>query len=357
MSGTSPVDVLLVGGGMICHDQLLPALYQLQRIGLVRRLTVCARHGRTLERLATNPEIVAAFPGQTFTPYPDYRRVDPDREFPEAFAESLRRLAPGNLVFVALPDALHHEAVKTALAAGQHVLVVKPLVLRYREGAEIEAMARENGLFVGTEYHKRFDDRALLARMHYRAGRLGEFRLGQALLLEPNVYRDSNFQNWCTCENTDLFTYVGCHYVDLVAFITGLRPVEVSVYGIVDRYPNGNRGYLWTDGRVIWESGACLNVINAIGYPDGGPGGNTQGLRLFCHGRQDGCFLVHEDQYRGVAYCFDPATVSGKRYHEVNPDYLRLVDKGTGGLDAVGTATARSRPWFGPWAKSGRHAA
>ena len=49
---------------------------------------------------------------------------------------------------------------------------------------------------------------------------------------------------------------------------TGLLPTEVSVYGIVDQYPNGNDGYLWTDARVLWENGASLNVINAIGYPD-----------------------------------------------------------------------------------------
>jgi len=53
-----------------------------------------------------------------------------------------------------------------------------------------------------------------------------------------------------------MFIYVGCHYVDLVAFITGHRPSSVSVYGIVDKYPNGRQGYLWTDGRVIWDNGA-----------------------------------------------------------------------------------------------------
>ena len=72
-----------------------------------------------------------------------------------------------------------------------------------------------------------------------------------------------------------MFTYIGCHYVDLVAFITGLRPISVSVYGIRDQYPNGREGYLWTDARVIWENGASLSVVNALGYPDSAPGGNV----------------------------------------------------------------------------------
>ena len=70
----------------------------------------------------------------------------------------------------------------------------------------------------------------------------GEFRLGSACLLEKWRYRHSNFQNWMTAEHSDAFTYVGCHYVDLVHFITGLLPVAVSVYGVLDRFPNGREG-------------------------------------------------------------------------------------------------------------------
>ncbi|MGH9694356.1 MAG: Gfo/Idh/MocA family protein, partial [Bryobacteraceae bacterium] len=148
----------------------------------------------------------------------------------------------------------------TALRANQHVLSVKPLVLKVGDAAEIEREAARRGLMVGIEYHKRFDDRSLMARRRYREGLFGEFRLGAACLLEKWYYRHSNFQNWCTAENSDAFAYIGCHYVDLVHFITGLLPVSVSVYGIPDRYPNGNPGFLWTDARVLWNNGACLNV-------------------------------------------------------------------------------------------------
>ena len=140
---------------------------------------------------------------------------------------------------------------------------------------------------VGIEYHKRFDDRSLMARRKYREGLFGEFRLGTACLLEKWYYRHSNFQNWMTTENSDAFTYIGCHYVDLVHFITGLLPVSVSVYGIRDQYPNGKEGFLWTDARVIWINGACLNVQNALGFPDAAPGTNTQGLTMYCRG-EDG---------------------------------------------------------------------
>ncbi len=76
------------------------------------------------------------------------------------------------------------------------------------------------------EYHKRFDRRSLVARRAYGLGQFGSFVMGEAKLIEPYYYRSSNFQNWFTCDRTDPFTYIGCHYVDLVYFITGLKPVR-----------------------------------------------------------------------------------------------------------------------------------
>src|SRR5690606_33760785 len=121
-------------------------------------------------------------------------------------------------------DHLHHEMLRFCLEHGQHVLCVKPLVQTHAHAEDIRELARSRGLFVGVEYHKRFDRRALEARKLYRAGRFGEFKLGYGCLIEPYYYRRSNFQNWFTKEQADPFTYVGCHYVDQVYFITGLRP-------------------------------------------------------------------------------------------------------------------------------------
>ena len=95
-------------------------------------------------------------------------------------------------------------------------------------------------------------------------------------MIEPYYYRHSNFQNWFTTDQTDPFVYVGCHYVDLVQFITGLRPVAVSVSGVKGRFPNGKEGYMWANGRVRYENGAVLSVIDGLGYPDDGAG--TAGL-------------------------------------------------------------------------------
>ena len=216
--------------------------------------------------------------------------------------------------------------VMEALRVNQHVLCVKPLVLNYNQSREIEKIAFEKGLFVGVEYHKRFDRRSLIAKRQYELGRLGEFILGEARLIEPYYYRHSNFQNWFTCANTDPFVYVGCHYTDLVYFIINLKPVEISVRGIIGTFPNGKKGYLWSNARVIYENGAVFSVTNGLGYPNEAGGSNEQGLTMYFEGKDRSGYLYHDDQFRGVEHSYLEDTKNNEKpFNYINPDFYRLV--------------------------------
>ncbi len=325
------LDVAIVGGGMITNDLLLPSIYHMQREGWIGRIQVCALNSAPLRALAENPEIREAFPDQTFEPFPSLEEA-PQKDFPDLYREVLSRLAPYQAVVVAMPDSLHYEVILEALKNCQHVLCVKPLVLRHEQALEIEKRASEKGLFVGVEYHKRFDRRALIARREYRRGRWGEFVIGEAKMIEPYSYRFSNFQNWFTVDVTDPFVYVGCHYVDQVWFITGLHPVTVSVTGVKGRFPNGNEGYLWANGRVIFENGAILNVTDGLGYPDDAAGSNEQGLVLYFEGSGQCGYLRHNDQFRGVEHSY----LDGKKFNYINPDFYRLAPWEGKGYKPVG---------------------
>jgi D-galacturonate reductase len=319
---------------MITNDQILPSLYQLQRLGVIGQIGVVAQHRRTVLKLKISEQFAIAFPGQTFRDFP----AEGDDPQPDLYRELIANMPAGNIVIAAVPDQLHFAVVMCALQHGQHVCCVKPLVLTARESLVIEQEARKRGLVVAVEYHKRFDDRSLMARGRYRKGMFGDFRLGTAALMEKWYYRHSNFQNWCTVENSDAFSYIGCHYVDLVHFITGLLPASVSVYGIRDKYPNGNEGFLWCDARVLWNNGACLNVQNTLSFPDDGPGTNTQGLTMYCAGNGRGALLKHSDQYRGLEYSYveKPQGEGTTVYAEPSPDYFQYVNVGGQGLVPVG---------------------
>jgi D-galacturonate reductase len=328
------LDVVLVGGGMITHDQLLPSIYHLQRDGVVGDIKICALNSAPLRDLADDKNFARAFPGQIFTAYPDLTEA-PENMYPDLFKETIAAMPAGNMVVVAVPDQFHYPVIKYALENKQHVLTVKPLVLKYVEAQELEKLACANGLFVGIEYHKRFDRRSLEARDLYQTGRFGELKCGECKLIEPWLYRHSNFQNWFTCENTDPFTYIGCHYVDLVYYITSLRPTEVSVRGVKGKFPNGNEAYMWTSGRVTFENGALLGVMNGLGYPDHGAGSNDQGMTLHGEGDDVGSIIKHNDQFRGVSHGYTD-NQSGAAFRYINPDYMRIVPWAGAGLRPVG---------------------
>jgi len=327
-----PLELTIIGAGMIVTDLLLPSALHLQRLGAVGEITVCDMRVGALRALKECKDILEAFPGQSFKTCPELS--EGDSTDPAVYRRILEKKAPHGIVVVALPDQLHYRVVKDVLQYNQHILCVKPLVLKYEQAIELEEEAFRRGCFVGVEYHKRFDRRALLARKHYRAGDLGDFALGESKLIEPYYYRHSNFQNWFTCENTDPFVYVGCHYVDLVCFITGLKPAAVSVSGRKGIFPNGKEGYMWTNGRVIFENGGILSVNNGLGYPDDSAGGNDQGLVMYFEGKDCSGLLAHDDHMRGVEYGF--AANQKKRFQYINPDFYRVVPWEGNGLKPIG---------------------
>ena len=331
-----PLDVTIVGGGMITHDLILPVVYHLQRTGMVTGINVCSLDTPPLKELQHSEMIRQAFPDQDFTAHPALSEPE-DKKFPDLYKEVLSGMKPRQVVIIAMPDQLHYPVIMEALKNDQHILCVKPLVLKYEHTVEIEKLAREKGLFIGVEYHKRFDRRALMARKSYQLGQLGEFAIGEAKMIEPYFYRFSNFQNWFTCDKTDPFVYVGCHYVDQVYFITGLKPVEVSVSGIKGNFPNGKEGYMWANGRVRFENGALLSVTDGLGYPDQGAGSNEQNLQMFFEGPGKSGMIKHDDHYRGVQHAYlEGIGCGGTAFNFVSPDFFQLIPWDGPGLKPVG---------------------
>ena len=74
----------------------------------------------------------------------------------QVFASVDDLLAAGNVdaVHVLVPPALHGDIARQCLAAGLHVLVEKPLVLRAEEVAELEAAAAAAGTVLAVNHNQ-----------------------------------------------------------------------------------------------------------------------------------------------------------------------------------------------------------
>ena len=129
------IDVTIVGGGMITNDVLLPSIYHMQRTGFVGGISIAALNSAPLAALADSEEFAQAFPGQGFKAYPSLSEP-PGNCYPDLYKEVIVGLPPRQVVVIALPDDMHYDAVLTALDHNQHVLCVKPLVLKQEHSDE-----------------------------------------------------------------------------------------------------------------------------------------------------------------------------------------------------------------------------
>jgi len=103
------------------------------------------------------------------------------------------------------------------------------------------------------------------------------------------------------------------------------------------KFPNGNVGYLWANGRVVYENGAILSVTDGLGYPDEGAGSNEQCLTMFCEGPGKTGLIAHDDQFRGVEHSYLKGIgCAGSVFNYINPDFFRLVPWEGSGYKPVG---------------------
>lgn len=330
----SEPQILLVGAGMIAHDQILPSLYQLQRNHVIGELTVTSQNGRSIAALANAPGIRRAFPNHGFKRYP----LDDDGPQPDAFRHAIAQLPPHQIVIAAVPDQLHYDVVMTALRHDQHVICVKPLVLTTTESHEIEREARARGLAVGVEYHKRPTTAASWPAAAIKKG----------CSVSSNSAPPASWRNGITAIPTSRTgappntptpspTSAATTSISSTLSLACCPPPSASMASRADT-PNGNEGYLWTDARVLWSNGACLNVQNTLSFPDAAPGTNTQGITMYFSDGKTGAWLQHDDQYRGLRYAYvrNPGGDGATQFAEPSPDYMQYVKLGSPGLVPVG---------------------
>jgi predicted dehydrogenase len=161
-------------------------------------------------------------------------------------------------VCIATPDDRHFEGARAALAAGKHVLIEKPSVLRLQELDELDALARKNGVLAKVVYHKLADPDHKKLRTHVSDGVLKHVNNGYCSLLEPKQVSGSQFAEWITGRNPG--TYVAVHYVKLIDFTFG------PTWRLARVAATGQRGLVGPADGPTWDS-VQLHIVYI--YPDG----------------------------------------------------------------------------------------
>jgi hypothetical protein len=94
---------------------------------------------------------------------------------------------------------------------------------------------------------------------------------------------------------------------------------------------------MWAQGRVRFENGSILSVIDGLGYPDQAAGSNDQSLQMFFEGDGKTGMIKHNDQFRGVEHSYlEGIGCGGSHFNYVSPDFYKLVPWEGAGYKPVG---------------------
>lgn len=311
-----PPPALLIGGGMISREVILPTLFQLRRQGVLGDIAVCTRRAETVRRLRCE------FPREEFVAYPDPDAGGPESD-PDGWRKFIEQAAPGTAVLVATPDHFHTEVALHAIRHGADLVVQKPLCLKVADAHAIADAAREKAIYVLTDYHKRHDPAIRGARYRFRRGDLGQMLHGHAWIEEKREMPLKNFALWA--EQSSPFEYVGVHYVDAYYYITGLRPRRVAAFGQKKFLPaHGHDAFDAVQAAIEWEDGSAFWVQTAWVLPQSNSALTNQGLHLL--GTDGEYWADHKDRNcRFVTERYG--------YEDYNPNFFKAFDSWEPGAD------------------------
>lgn len=308
MSFESKIDVLVVGGGMISREVILPTVFQEQKYGRVGNISISSLTGDIIE------ELQGMFP--KFKGYPDPAVHGTTKAYPDMFKQAIADLPENSVVIVATPDHFHTPVINAAIAAGRHVIVEKPLCLKVDEAHKIIKAADDKGVYVLTDYHKRHDRSIRACRYKYQKGLLGEMLHGHAWIEEPKYMALDVFKDWC--EKSSPFEYIGVHYADAYFFVTGLKPKRLVAFGQKKYLPTqGKDAYDAVQATIEWEDGSVQFVQTSWVNSANNSAMTNQGMMML--GTMGEYWADHKDRNTHFA-------TEEEGFDEYNPNFFKQYD-------------------------------
>lgn len=203
---TKPLGFGIVGTGMIAgvHAQAIAAVVGADLIGVVSRSAergrdFNAKHGGKL--VATSVEDLVA-----------HEAVD--------------------VVCITTPSGAHLEPALTAIAAGKHVVVEKPMEITTARVDELLAAAAQAGVKVAPIFQQRFSPGAQALKAAAAAGRFGRITSAGCYVKwyrDESYYADSAWKGTQRYDGGGAVMNQGIHGVDLLQWLVGM-PEMVSAF-------------------------------------------------------------------------------------------------------------------------------
>ncbi len=164
-------------------------------------------------------------------------------------------------VYIALPNAMHHEAVLAGAKAQKHMLCEKPFAMQASHAREMADACNKAGVILRIAHQIRMDAAVTRAREIALSGKLGkvvEVLLERTSAMPPRkTWRLDNSQSGVMYD-------VGVHLLDLVQYVTGQKFVEVSAFTHPDRREGHADDTFTVQGRLSGGGHAQVRATREV---------------------------------------------------------------------------------------------
>lgn len=145
-----------------------------------------------------------------------------------------------DVIYIALPNHLHHPWTVKALKAGKHVLCEKPLACTAKEAMEMASVAEDSGRYLMEAFMYRFHPRSQRIKQLVAEGRIG----APCLVRSAFCFRIGE-KDWASEKNARLkaemgggaLLDVGCYCVSVARWFLGAEPTQVQAQAVY--HPRG----------------------------------------------------------------------------------------------------------------------
>ena len=161
------------------------------------------------------------------------------------YRSEIEMLADVDAVTIVVPTSAHFEVARTALEAGKHVFIEKPITTTLEEADELLDIARRNGCVIQIGHVERFN-RAVRAALPY--------------VLRPRFIESERLALF-SLRGSDVAVVLDLmiHDIDLVLTLVGDTAEEISAVGVPVLTPMLDIA----NARVTFSSGAVANITSS----------------------------------------------------------------------------------------------
>ena len=170
-------------------------------------------------------------------------------------------------VAVATPDHLHRDPVITAIKAGKHVFMEKPIATQIEEAREIASChSTATTVTVMVNYSQRYLTDYAWIKQRIAAGEIGKPVMAMSIKYDTIYVPTGMIPSWAS--ETSPIYFMSSHDLDLVHWYVGVDPVEVLAHetrGVLEG--KGIRAHDGVNALIQFEGGVSTNFHSSWIHP------------------------------------------------------------------------------------------